>query len=204
MKTSPQTKLPVPQVPPPEPGASGATGYRQPKTTQPRRRCSKVAGLPKNTRDQINLLLQDGLSYRKILLQLGEQGKTLNEQNLSSWKNGGYQDWFLEQQWRQEIRLKLDLIQELAGDSGEANVQQASLQLAALYLFQILQRFNPANFSHNLANDPDRFFRLITLLCRLSGEALQFEKLADSSSRLRWSAPLSESDKIAGQLSNIL
>src|SRR5437773_4525183 len=61
------------------------------------RRNGNVARLPKTIRDKINLMLQDGLTYAAIIDQLGEDGKGLVISNLSRWKDGGYQDWLLEQ-----------------------------------------------------------------------------------------------------------
>jgi len=65
-----------------------------------RPRNGKVARLPEPIRNQINLMLEDGLPYRAILDRLPHSTApplhySLSEMNLSNWKNGGFQDWRL-------------------------------------------------------------------------------------------------------------
>src|SRR5712672_3124763 len=57
------------------------------------RRNGKIARLPKETRDMINRMLDDGIPYHVIIDELGEAGEALNTQNLTNWKQGGYQEW---------------------------------------------------------------------------------------------------------------
>jgi hypothetical protein len=57
------------------------------------RRTGKVARLPLATRDKLNHLLADGLSYADILQTLGPEAAHLTPQNLSTWAQGGYQEW---------------------------------------------------------------------------------------------------------------
>jgi hypothetical protein len=64
-----------------------------------RRRRGKIAALPDSVREQINLMLCDGLSYDEIISKLGEAGKGLNKDNLSRWRKADYQDWLEDQRW---------------------------------------------------------------------------------------------------------
>ena len=62
-------------------------------TTLPNsRRNGKIARLPKETRDMINHMIDDGLPARVIIDELGETGRGLNAQNITNWVQGGYQD----------------------------------------------------------------------------------------------------------------
>src|SRR5437773_716794 len=60
------------------------------------RRTGTVARLPKPVRDEINQLLDDGLSYPQLIRQLGASGKTLDPDHIRRWKSGGYQDYLRE------------------------------------------------------------------------------------------------------------
>jgi len=66
-----------------------------------RRRNGKVARLPLATRERINQMLLDGFPYRAIIDKLSAAGLLplpLSEDNISNWRNGGYQEWRKAQQ----------------------------------------------------------------------------------------------------------
>src|SRR2546421_11844157 len=77
------------------------------------RRRGKVARLPKSVRDQINVMIQDGVTYLEIIERLGPDASALNEQNLSSWKSGGYLDWLRELQLVEALKAKHELAQAI-------------------------------------------------------------------------------------------
>src|SRR2546425_7694720 len=87
---------PYPLPPPPFTQASALAAATRPKT-----RTGKVARLPKATRDNISLLIQDGVPYLEILSRLAPESpelQAITEDHLSSWRHGGYQDLLREQQ----------------------------------------------------------------------------------------------------------
>src|ERR1700748_337231 len=63
----------------------------------PRRRRGEVARLPKEIRERINEMIDDGFPYKRIIEALGDHGKGLNEDIMHRWKTGGYQDYLNEQ-----------------------------------------------------------------------------------------------------------
>src|SRR6266436_9802585 len=80
------------------------------------RRNGKIARLPKETRDMINRMLDDGIPYHIIIDELGEAGEGLNTQNLTNWKQGGYQEWVKNQELIERTRAQtehaIDLLRE--------------------------------------------------------------------------------------------
>src|SRR5439155_10519975 len=63
----------------------------------------KVAHLPKLIRDQVNQMLDDGVTFRKIAKKLADLGHPgFFYQNIQRWKTGGYQ-LYLEEQRRREL-----------------------------------------------------------------------------------------------------
>src|SRR5258706_8651434 len=81
----------------------------QPKPCQPRsRRNGKVARLPSALREQINQMLDDGVPYKAIIERLGDAGKHLNEDNISNWRLGGYQDYLNTLQLNDRARTQTE------------------------------------------------------------------------------------------------
>src|SRR2546429_2160787 len=58
------------------------------------------------SRDKLNVLLDDGLTYKEAIAALGEDGKHLNEDNIKNWYQGGFQDWLQERPCLDEWRAK--------------------------------------------------------------------------------------------------
>src|SRR5271166_6144938 len=72
------------------------------------RRNGKVARLPVALREQINLMLDDGVPYKVIIEKLGPAGQHLNEDNLSNWRLGGYQDYLKAQAINDRARIQTE------------------------------------------------------------------------------------------------
>ena len=70
-----------------------------------RTRTGKIARLPHSLREDLNLRLQNGEQGAKLVEWLNAlpevqrvldekfEGRPINEQNLTEWKQGGYEDW---------------------------------------------------------------------------------------------------------------
>ena len=65
-----------------------------------------------------------------------------NEGHVSSWFQGGYQDWVEENLRIQEIKERVDLARELGGGLDGDAFQEASLQLAASHFFEVLSKLD--------------------------------------------------------------
>src|SRR5437667_9489040 len=80
-------------------------------------RTGKVARLSKPVRDKICQMMLDGRVYLEIIAELGEDGKDLNEDNLSTWKSGGYLEWRTEELELLEMRYHQEYANDLARES---------------------------------------------------------------------------------------
>src|SRR4051812_35360327 len=89
-----------------------------PLLAQSHRRKGKVARKPKEIRDRINQLLLDGVPYLDIIARLGDDASDLNEDNLSNWRAGGYQEWLREQDRRDEQNARKERAEDLAAEHG--------------------------------------------------------------------------------------
>ncbi len=144
------------------------------------RRTGKIARLPKETRDAVNAMLRDGRTYADIIAEVGggEEGKDLglNEQNLTNWKNGGFQDWLKEQERLEDMKAKREFALEIVRQNQGTELHQASLQLAASQAYEALSDFDPEGLKLLLREKPENFVKIINGLSKLSGAALDVEK----------------------------
>jgi hypothetical protein len=81
------------------------------------RRTGKIARLPKELRDVVNLMLRDGATYQQVIEKLKDHGHELNAENISNWFEGGFCDWEREQKRIEEMRARsqmaLEMVKEL-------------------------------------------------------------------------------------------
>lgn len=148
------TLLPVPAPTPPDPAE---------------RRNGKIARLPKELRDKINTMIQDGLPYLQIIDSLGLAAHGISEMNLSRWKNGGYLDWVREMQLVQVIETKYELALAIVERSTQGNdAGQAVLQVIAANLCQFLVETDPVVLRDSLLSDADKFTRFVNAMVRLA------------------------------------
>jgi hypothetical protein len=116
-------------------------------------RDGKIARLPWSLRDELNRRLRDGEPGKNLVdwlnslpavqevLQERFGGRLISEQNLSEWKQGGYQDWLRDQEtrtWVQELTSRSEDIKEEAGDLSAADLLAAPLAIALDHCRQVL------------------------------------------------------------------
>ena len=75
-------------------------------------RTGKIARLPKDIRDRVNTMLDDGVPYKTILAELNACRDRwpacltgINKMNLTHWKQGGYRDWCREREIREQTQI---------------------------------------------------------------------------------------------------
>ncbi|HWH69468.1 MAG TPA: phage protein Gp27 family protein [Candidatus Sulfotelmatobacter sp.] len=149
------------------------------------RRNGNVARLPKAVRDKLNRMIQDGVTYGGIIEQLGEEGKGLTSSNLSRWKDGGYQDWLMEQAWLEQTRARQEAAQDLAADFDATQVNHAALQLGSLHILEALRDLKEGKLDEKLGGNSAAFARLLNALCRASKETLQLQKYREACAQAR-------------------
>jgi Protein of unknown function (DUF3486) len=119
---------------------------------------SKIARLPAELREQLNLRLFDGQNGSQILAWLNElpavkeilaaqfDGKPIQSQNLSNWRQNGYQRWLRR---KQNIGSFKDLGQFVADitQAGVNGLTPATAALASSKILQFLETLDPAKTS---------------------------------------------------------
>jgi hypothetical protein len=109
-------------------------------------RTGKIARLPREVRNQLNRRLQDGELQTRLVEWLNSlpetqsvltaefDGRPVNEQNLSEWKNGGYKDWLFQQEAIELVRHMDADSEELTQASKERVTDLLAHRLAARYV----------------------------------------------------------------------
>jgi len=124
-------------------------------------RIGKIARLSRAVRAQLNSRLQDGAEGKQIVLWLNSlpevkelladkfDGRPINEQNLSDWRQGGYEDWLAHQditaQAAELAANQQELAAALPGQSLPDHLAAAiSFRYAAILAAQGLELDEPA------------------------------------------------------------
>ncbi len=172
--------------------SSGPDSIKTAQTSAPgqpvlsRRPNGKIARLPREIRDKINLMLQDGLSYPAILQQLQNSTPPLpypiSEMNLSRWKDGAHQDWLLQREWLERLASKSEFSTDILAAPNSSAIHEAALRIATAQMFDQLMRFSAAMNTAGSTDQPEteKLARLVNALSRLTREALAFQKYRDA------------------------
>lgn len=123
-----------------------------------RRRTGKIARLPVEIRTWVNRAILDGTPYQDIRTELERSGyPDISDGCLTSWFQGGYQDWLRSQDQIEQCKTlsehAIGLTRELKNDIH--NIADLNETLVAAHLTQCLYAFDP--------NDPrsiDDFLRI--------------------------------------------
>ncbi len=181
--SAPNPSAAAPINPPPSPTAAHSEATPAPPGKR-RRRTGKIAALPKATRDQINTMIQDGLTYAAIIQKLTAPGMpplpyTISESCLSEWKNGGYQDWLDDQFWAHEMRLSRESFTGVFSGEDTIQLPESGLQIAVTGLCELLRDLSQSH------PDPDKYVRAANTLGRLSRSVLQLQQYRDACAKAR-------------------
>lgn len=147
------------------------------KTEQQSRRKGNVARLPKELRDKINSLLDDGATYPGIIAELEKSTDSplpypVSVNNLSNWKQGGYQDYLRNQSWRERIDAKADRYLDIALNDG-ASLVAGGLYAAAIQICELMDELAAAKPGET---DFDKCARLTNTLSRISRSILMLQQ----------------------------
>jgi hypothetical protein len=149
-----------------------------------RRGRGKIARLPKAVRDQLNQMILDGLPYAEIPARLGDIAKDINQDNLSTWKTGGHQEWLKEQQRVEDCRISQELTLDLAMERQGIESFQAPNKIAAALICEALADLGSETFRKAIAANPLNALRMLNTLSRLTVGGLKCERhLADEAER---------------------
>jgi hypothetical protein len=135
------------------------------------RRNGKVARLPATSRDQVNRMMDDGFTYKQIIESLGPAAQHLNEDNLSNWRLGGYQDYLKAQAINDRARIQTQAAADVVRDSetaSPARLQQVCAQIALLFYIETIMEHGEQCARESLKRNPAKFITLINACSNMS------------------------------------
>ena len=140
--------------------------------------------MPQAVRDEVNRMLDDGRPYGTIVKWLAENGHPgVDRHQLGEWKKGGFQEW---------VELKLELarqerVRELSYEIATANegskTQEAAIQIAANFLFQVFRKFDPEKLAKDLDLKPTQIPTVLNAFTRLNRRATHLDLIKDDKQR---------------------
>jgi len=146
-------------------------------------RRGKIAQLPKELREKVNLMLHAHTSSRKIIAFLAERGQPhINAVNLSNWFRGdragssGYNDWLREREELSAMQLRREFASQLVTKGDGSQIHEATRLMAAAQLSEVILGFDLTRLKTALAAKPIAFATLVTALRRLSRDSLGYQK----------------------------
>ena len=149
----------------------------------------KIARLPKALRDQVNVMLRDGVAYSAIRRKLHKLGNPeadgISDQNFSNYKTAGHQRWLREQEWRDDMQQTRAEALEFIGSNDDSKLEQVTLKTAAMRLYQLFKQFDAVTFSAAVEAKPEAYTRLFSVLPRITREALRYQKYRDACAQAR-------------------
>jgi hypothetical protein len=150
-----------------------------------RRLKGKIPSLTQAQRDAINALLLDGATYAVVVQRMAEQGIHLNQENVSNWYQTGFQNHLAHLERADYQRARYEAASDLLKDTDTSRLPQAGLQTAAAQIYDLLGHFSSAAVAQNVADDPDKYTRIVNSLSRLARETLALQKYQDACARAK-------------------
>ena len=143
------------------------------------RRNGKVARLPFALRMQINYMLEDGLPYKVIIEKLGPAGSHLNEDNLSNWRLGGFQDYLGAQAMSDRARAQTEAAAEFVRDNGHLDpgqIERAYNEVAVLQCMETMMEHGEELAQNAFKKNPSKWITMINACCHMSNASRALQK----------------------------
>ena len=145
----------------------------------PNARTGKIARASFEIRTKVNEMLRDGATAKKIIDFLEQHEIRVDDDVVSRWRQGGYQDWLKEQARLDDMRAKREFAMEIVKQNEGSKLHEATLHLAASQLYETLVDFDLHNLKELLADKPENYAAIVNSLAKLSKGALDQQKYRD-------------------------
>jgi hypothetical protein len=152
-------------------------------------RLGKIARLPRKLREELNVRLQNGeagtelvewlngLAAAEKVLKARFEGRPISEQNLSEWKQGGYEDWGRHQENCAYAAMLMEMSSDLEVEAGKKRLEERLVAPLAMGLARLLRE------AEEMPAGPDRHRMILDVARQLS----QLRRIACWRNGSRWS-----------------
>jgi hypothetical protein len=156
------------------------------------RRHGKVARLPQPFRDKVKKLLDDGVTYAKIIAELEQSGDPalpykLTVDNLSNWFDGGYQDYQRANERAERLKMRTDECLDET-DKNPTRLTAGALHAATIEMCELMDDVMHSN--QGPPPDSDKFVRMANSLTRMSRLTMSVQQYREMAARLKQTAAL--------------
>lgn len=100
----------------------------------------------------------------------------LTPEDIAAWQKTGHEDWLEERKQLTELEHIRELARGVLKSGDGAVIQEASLQIVAARLYELLNWFNPKAFKKKTQQNLADYARLVNALIKLSDGGLKFER----------------------------
>jgi hypothetical protein len=119
-------------------------------------RLGKIARLPREIREELNVRLQNGevgtllvewlngLPAAQAVLKAKFDGRAINPQNLSEWKQGGYEDWVRHQENCAYAAILAEMSGDLEEEAGKIRLEERLVAPLVMALARLLREAEEA------------------------------------------------------------
>ncbi|HEX4122467.1 MAG TPA: hypothetical protein VH619_17770 [Verrucomicrobiae bacterium] len=159
-------------------------------TTSLRR--GKIARLPSNIREELNIRLDDGqeageiLAWLNALPQVREilanhfEGSPVSPQNLSAWRHGGFQEWLFQTQFIESSLQMRETIDDFQRDIDPPKPGKIPRTMADYLVSHLSMRFASFMGTWNGVPSPEHkaLLKTATIILRLQAAVRQIEPAA--------------------------
>jgi len=157
----------------------GTSSSPAPETSRADRLKGNIARLPKEVRDMINVMIEDGLPHHVLIDELGEAGEGLDPRNLADWVQGRYQDYLKNRQdiehAKTQMEFATDLLREL-GDTDPSLIYRACSVLVAHQMFNAIREYGDEALRDMLGANPANYLRMLNAFCNMTDSTLTLEE----------------------------
>jgi hypothetical protein len=144
------------------------------------RRNGKVARLPRDVREQVNQMLDDGSPYQPIIDWLDANGHPgFLVDHISNWKDGGFQDWLAHQDQLSDSQVLRELTLDFARENEGSKTQEAAIHVAAALLYRTFLKFDPAKLGERLNLEPEHVTTLLNSFTRLNRRSTELDMIRE-------------------------
>jgi hypothetical protein len=145
-----------------------------------RRRTGNIAQLPRPIRDHVNRMLDDGRRFKAIIDWLAVNGHPgVNVKQLSRWRTGGFQDWLeLNRELSKQQKLR-EVSYDIATANEGSKTQEAAIQIAANFLFQVFLKFDPDRLAKELDLDPKHIPTVLNAFSRINRRGSELDMIKE-------------------------
>jgi len=142
----------------------------------PRRR-NPIERLPSSIREQVNQLIDDAKPFPEILQWLATSGHpAITEADLTAYAEGPFQRWVRDHERMDRFAAQQDIASDLTKGENLHNFNTATVTIAQLNLFEVLNRFDITTLTKRIEEKPELWFQLISAFCSFSRLQLARDK----------------------------